>query len=343
MFKEGFTFNDVLLSPKYSELQSRSEANTTVKLDGIEYSHPIIPAPMRDIAGYSMCIANSINGGLSILNRFIPISEQFDIAEEIISEGHRDRFGVSVGVKGSDKEEVYQFYEIGIRIFNIDIAHGDSLVCTEMIRWIRETFPQVTIIAGNVATGEGAQRLWKAGANVVRVGVGNGGNCTTRIKTAAGVPQLTALIDVNKSRDSLKLLDRSKGINNEYLIISDGGVTSSGDLVKALCLSDFVMTGALFAGCEEAPGKIIEVNGVKHKEYAGSSTHKASHIEGVIKYIPLKGSFYEILTDLLEGIRSGMSYQGVNNLSKLKENFEFIKITQAGLIESMPHNKGISL
>lgn len=158
--------------------------------------------------------------------------------------------------------------------------------------------------------------------------------CTTRIETANGVPQLTALIETQKAQQKLKL----ENPKNNYYFISDGGSKNSGDCIKALCFSDFVMLGNVFAGCEEAPGNIVNINGDLYKEYVGSSTHKTNHIEGVAALVKTKGNYISTLTKLLEGIKSGCSYQGVDNLVDLKKNPEFIKITSAGLRESHPHD-----
>lgn len=215
-----------------------------------------------------------------------------------------------------------------------------------MIKKMRYINEQVFIIAGNVATGAGARRLWEAGANVVKVGVGPGSLCTTRIETGNGVPQLTALMDVAKTQKELLELWRTKDnsqypdskTNRQFPIISDGGIKSAGDIVKALCFADMVMVGNLFAGCEETPGQILNINGQTFKEYVGSSTHKTNHIEGVAAIVPAKGSYESILTKLLEGLRSGCSYQGAENLAELRDNPEFIRITNAGLKESHPHD-----
>ena len=224
----------------------------------------------------------------------------------------------------------------------IDIAHGDSQQCVEMIQWLRNNHSELFIIAGNVATGSGAKRLWRAGANVVKVGVGPGSLCTTRIETGNGVPQLTALMDVAEAQRELMALYKTKDnpelAKRQFPFISDGGIKDAGDIVKALCFADMVMIGNMFAGCEEAPGHVINIDGRSYKEYVGSSTHKANHIEGVAAIVPYKGSVDKILLKLTEGLQSGCSYQGAHNLSALKDNPVFIRITGAGLKESHPHD-----
>jgi IMP dehydrogenase len=341
---EGLTFDDVLLVPQYSEVKSRSHVDLSVKIGKLEFKHPIIPANMQTVTGLEMADAVVESGGLAILHRFMPTEEQISIAEDMCDFGndHRlQRFAVSVGVKRDDVENLEKFQEAGVRIVCVDIAHGNSRHCVDMIRNIKEVHSNMTVIAGNVATGDGARRLWEAGADIVKVGVGPGSLCTTRIETGNGVPQLTALMDVQKAQQELLARDRATRYPDElrpYPFIADGGIKSAGDVVKALCFADMVMMGNVFAGCVEAPGEVHYFQGVPHKEYRGSSTHKTNHIEGVAAWVPCTGTYQVVLTKLLEGLRSGCSYQGVNSLSELKDNPTFIRITSAGLRESHPHD-----
>jgi len=338
--REGLCYDDVLLVPQYSEIVSRSDVDISVKLGKLTFKHPIVPANMQTVTGQEMAIQVARSGGLAILHRFTSPSQQFAIAEDIIDDWGSRHFAVSVGVKSEDSGNLYEFYNVGVRIFCVDIAHGNSAHCVRMIQEIRQLV-DVTIIAGNVATGDGARRLWEAGADIVKVGVGPGSLCTTRIETGNGVPQLTALMDVQKTQQFLLERDRATRYPNEqrqYPFIADGGIKSVGDVVKALCFADMVMIGNLFAGCQEAPGQTHYINNVPHKEYLGSSTHKTNHVEGVCAWVPCTGNYETVLTKLLEGLRSGMSYQGVNSLSELKDNPTFIRITNAGLKESHPHD-----
>ena len=340
---DGLCYDDVLLPPQYSEIDSRSQVDVSVKIDKLRLEHPIVLAPMQSIMGREMidCIINS--GGLAILHRFMPFEEQLNIATDIIDAWEKNvkYFAVSLGVKGKDTENFVQFYQAGVRIFCIDIAHGDSKYCVDMIKELKRLHPDITLIAGNVATGSGARRLWEAGADIVRVGVGNGSVCSTRIQTGNGVPQLTALMDVKKVQQELLARDKtSRHIEQQrqYIFMADGGITSSGNLVKSLCLADLSMVGNLFAGCMETPSETHYFQGMPHKEYRGSSTHKTNHIEGVAAWVPCTGTFDSVLTKLLEGLRSGMSYQNAYNLEELKDNPIFIRITNAGLVESHPHS-----
>jgi IMP dehydrogenase len=343
IIREGLTFDDVLLVPAYSEVPSRSKVDLSVKWGNLKFKHPIIPANMKTITGHDMAFEVCKSGGLAILHRFMPIEEQVAIADDMLDNFGDGHLGVSVGVKDQDANNLHKFLEVGVKIFCIDIAHGDSSHCVNMIKDIRNVNDRAFIIAGNVATGSGARRLWEAGADVVKVGVGPGSLCTTRVETGNGVPQLTALIDVAKTQKELMELERTKTYPNEkrrqFPFISDGGIKRAGDIVKALCFADMVMVGNVFAGCEETPGEIIkQPDGRTFKAYVGSSTHKTNHVEGVAALVPTKGKFEDILTKLLEGVVSGCSYQGAINLTELRDNPEFIRITNAGLIESHPHD-----
>ncbi len=346
IIREGLTFDDVLLVPHHSEIESRSLIDLSVKWGALEFKHPIIPANMKTVTGIEMAREIIKGGGLAILHRFMDLQEQLDAAEDIIDNFGSKNLAISIGVKKNDAEAVPQFIERGVKMFCIDIAHGDSKKCVEMISWIKKNYPEMFLIAGNVATGSGARNLWNAGANVVKIGVGPGSICSTRIETGNGVPQLTALMDVAQAQKEMielyktkdKKINPDEHITRHFPFIADGGVQSAGDLVKALCFADMVMVGNLFAGCEETPGKTMILDGVPHKEYVGSSTHKTNHIEGVSALVPCKGKFDDVLQKLLEGLRSGCSYQGAANLKELKEEPCFMKITASGLRESHPHD-----
>jgi len=346
MIREGLTFDDVLLVPQHSTVESRSKVDISVKWGALSFKHPIIPANMKTITGMAMAFEVCRTGGLAILHRFMSMDEQLAISQDILDNFGEKSFAVSIGVKDEELANVHKFVEEGVRIFCIDIAHGDSEQCTNMIKRLRDLRESVFIIAGNVASGEGARRLWEAGANVVKVGVGPGSLCTTRIETGNGVPQLTALMDVAKTQQELLALWRTKDkkdypwgfTSRQFPIIADGGIKNAGDVVKALCFADMVMVGNLFAGCVETPGEIMSIDGRTFKNYVGSSTHKTNHVEGVAAVVPTKGHFEEILVKLLEGLRSGCSYQGAHNLTELRDNPEFIRITNAGLKESHPHD-----
>ena len=282
-----------------------------------------------------MAIAIKALGGLAILHRFASrdeiIKNYYQVTDTLKDSPISGAVGVSVGIKNHDKELASFLYDIGCKIFCIDVAHGDHDDVIAFTSSLRVRCPEALLIAGNVVTDTGARALWEAGADIIKIGVGPGSLCTTRIETGNGYPQLSALDIVcnaqYKSRDG-----------NEPMFIADGGIKSAGDCVKALCFAELVMIGNLFAGTDEAPGNIITVSGQKFKQYAGSSTHKQKNIEGVVALVPYKGSVKDIVTKLLEGIRSGCSYQGASDLNNLKLDPRFVVISNAGLVESHPHN-----
>lgn len=342
IIKESFTFDDLLLVPQHSEIESRSNIDLSVNIKklGMIFKHPIIPANMKTIMSFDLLKQSQDSGGINILHRYNdnPLDYQLKLIKSLPGVIQKSCFvappiGVSVGVKPNDYKLVENYIYTGIKIINVDVAHGDSKLCIDMCQWLSKTYPSIFIIAGNVATASGAKRLWEAGADMIRVGVGNGSICTTRIETGNGVPQLTALMDIYSVKQEME--DKLK---KQLLILNDGGVTKVGDIVKALCFADFVMTGNMFAGCEEAPGTVISINGKMYKSYVGSSTHKNNRIEGVEAMVPLKKNFKSILTKMVEGIQSGCSYQGVSNIVDLKKEPYFIKISNAGLKENHAHD-----
>jgi IMP dehydrogenase len=339
IINDGLCFDDVLLVPKYSKIPSRSLVKTTVKLPKLDtvLKHPIIVSNMKSLIGFDMAKTIYLSGGLCIVHRFMPLEDQINIVkslEEEFGSNVWNHIGFSVGVKKEDIEIIDTLVSFGARILCIDVAHGHSAMCIEMCEWISKTYPNILLIAGNTATDIGSYELWKAGADIVKNGIGGGSICLTRIETGNGVPQFTSIVEADKGRR--RLLD--EGVTRDLLLISDGGAKSAGDCVKGLCFANLMMIGNIFAGCEETPGEIKSINGKRFKEYAGSSTHKTSHIEGVVSIVPAKESFNLILTKIIDGIKSGCSYQGVDNLNDLKSNPQFLRMTGAGLRESHAHD-----
>ncbi len=322
--KPAYSFDDVLLVPKFSEIESRKDVSVRVDLGkDILLDFPIIPANMSDIVNASMAMEIAKMGGLAILHRFMSLNEivaEYTKATAGLS-ALRKYIGFSCGVRDEDFNLVDTMCgKLGAKIALIDVAHGDHILAVEMANYISETFPEVLLIAGNICTGAGAETLVNAGAGSI---------CTTRIQTGNGSPSITALSDVFEWRESEDLT---------FKIIADGGIKNSGDIVKALCFADAVMVGSLLAGANETPGEIIEQDGQRYKQYNGSSTHKTNHIEGVKSMVPVKGPVRSLINSLLEGVRSGCSYQGVSDIGDLQINPEFVSITHAGIIESNSHS-----
>ncbi len=334
--KQGYTYDDLLLVPQYSTIKTRKNVDLSVDLGkGIKLSVPIISANMKNVTEVEMAGKITELGGLALLHRFCSPKDQLLMLCKL----PHDNVGISVGVHEEEKEKLeVAIDKANCKIVCVDVAHGDSKVCLNMVEYIAKTYPEVLLIAGNVATAGGARRLYEAGANVIKVNVGSGSLCTTRIETGNGVPSMTALHDVfyeSLNWNGAPICNKNK---RKFKIIADGGLRKAGDLVKSLCFSDAAMLGGLLAGTDEAPGNIVEFNGSKCKEYVGSSTFKSNHIEGIRGYVPLKGPVESVITKLAEGIKSGLSYQGCSNLEELKENPEFIQITNSGLVESHTHS-----
>lgn len=329
----GITFSDVLLVPQYSKVKTRSYVDLSVKIDcgtnkQFIFNHPIIPANMKTIIGEQMANEVVASAGLALLHRFCSVEEQLDLINKL----DKNYVGVSIGVKEQDYQNVKRFVQSGVKIICIDVAHGDSEMCADMCKYISGNYPQILLIAGNVSTASGAKRLWESGADVVKVGQGNGSLCSTRIESAHGVPQFSALMSIRDCKQQY--------FGPDKYIIADGGMAAAGDLGKALCFSNMVMTGNLLAGSISCPGETVTKEGKLYKKYSGSSTHKSRNIEGVSSYIPVKAEFPVLLEKLTDGLRSCCSYQGVSNLDELKENPVFMKITRAAWIESKPHDLG---
>jgi len=260
----------------------------------------------------------------------------------------RPLVGAAVGVKGDFMDRAESLLEAGADVIVVDIAHGHSENAVNTIRHIKKAFPDSELIAGNVATAAGAEELIKAGVDAVKVGVGSGSICITRVVTGSGVPQLTAVLDCAKV-----------GRQHDIPIISDGGIRTSGDVTKALAAgASSVMVGSILGGTDESPGSFISKNGKRFKIYRGMASFYASlgrkskeigHVsieddlndyvaEGVEAMVPYKGSVADILKQLTGGVRSGLSYCGAHTIKQMQENAEFIKISGAGFAESQPHD-----
>ncbi len=341
---DGLTYDDVLLIPQFSDIESRSQVSLGVHLTkDVELGIPIIPANMKTVTGYEMAKEMYILGGMAIVHRFQSIEEQLDIAVKlqdhflVFKPNVMNRVGFSIGVKNEDYVNLPRLIEAGVKILCIDVAHGDSEMCMDMTCTIAAKYPEVFLISGNVATYEGALRLFESGADMVKVGIGPGSLCTTRIETGNGVPQLSAIMMASLAKE--KYIEET---GKKVFIMADGGIKNSGDCVKALCYADTVMAGNLFAGSEETPGRVISIDGKLFKEYVGSSTYKNSHVEGVKATVSLKGHTKDIMQKLNEGIKSGCSYQGVVSLGELKKKFRMMKMSGAGLRESYPHDVNVN-
>ena len=239
----------------------------------------------------------------------------------------RLRVGAAVGIGSDTIKRIQALVDAGVDIITVDSAHGHSRGVVERIREIRKTFPDLDLIGGNIVTKEAALALIDAGVNAVKVGVGPGSICTTRVVAGVGVPQITAVMEVAD-------VCKEKGVG----VIADGGIKLSGDIVKAIAAgADCVMLGGILAGTQEAPGEEILYNGRKYKTYAGMGSLAAMK-RGIESMVPFKGALKDTVYQMCGGLRSGMGYCGTPTIKELKENGKFVRITNAGLKESHPHD-----
>jgi IMP dehydrogenase len=331
------TFDDVLLVPQYSDIKSRSEVSLSSEIsEGIELRVPIIAAPMDTICEKMMAAKMDQFGGLGIIHRYNTIEEQARLVSET-SNGGLNKVGAAIGVTGDYIERARALVGAGVSVLCLDVAHGDHVLVHVAAHNIVDKFGhKVHIMAGNVATHTGALALAQLGINSVRVGIGGGSICSTRIQTGHGVPTLASVVDCVKVKEQFP----------DFKIIADGGVKNSGDMVKALAAgADFVMVGSLLAGTTETPGDVVHKGGEVYKTYRGMASKdaqmdwrgKTSSLEGVATVVPYRGGVTEVLESLENGIRSGLSYSGARNLHELREGAYFIRQTASGLLESDTH------
>ena len=324
-------FDDVLLVPQFSRVESRSAVELSQHLDAtLVLDIPIISSPMDTISGIRMAQAMHNLGGLGIVHRYNTIEEQ---ASMVLSA--TGNVGAAVGVTGDFEERVTALYQAGARVICIDVAHGHHTLMERALKTLKDTYGEnIHLMAGNVATLEGFNDLADWGADSIRCGIGGGSICTTRIQTGHGVPGLTTIFECAKSDRDAK-------------IIIDGGIKNSGDIVKALAAgADFVMLGSLVAGTTETPGQVVTyTDGSKRKAYRGMASKKAQEAwrgksgspEGIATTVHYKGSVKNIIKDLVGGIKSGCSYSGATSLHELRTKAVFCRQTNAGRLESTPH------
>ena len=333
--KETLTYDDVLLVPQYSDIESRKEIDIGNNLDeNIYLDLPIISAPMDTVTELNMAISMTKLGGLGIIHRYNTITGQCRHVNKARQEV--ELVGAAVGVTGDYLERALHLADSGAKVLCVDVAHGHHKLVERAIKSIKDALhDSVHIMAGNVATPEGYRALSKWGADSIRCNVGGGSICSTRIQTGHGLPGLQTIINCAKHKQG------------NAKIIADGGLRSSGDMVKAIAAgADFVMVGSLLAGTDQSPGELINnSSGLKNKVYRGMASKEAqfdwkgdfSSNEGISTTIPYKGDVQAVLEDMKNGIRSGLSYSGVRNIKELQENAIFVRQTAAGNVESGTH------
>ncbi len=365
-FSLGLTFDDVLLVPGFSDF-SREKIDITSPLTReLKLKTPLVAAPMDTVTEAELAIALAKIGGIGIVHRNLTVEEQVKQVKAVLK--HKLLVGAAIGASKGYQERAEALIDAGLEVIVIDSAHGYATSIIEAIKFLKKKYPDLQVIAGNVATYDGAKALIDAGADGLRVGMGPGAICTTRIVSGMGVPQLTAVFETARA-------GREAGVP----VIADGGIKYSGDMVKALAAgASTVMMGSYFASAIESPGEKVELaadqipgkfkhllkdkkdsywfkayrgmgsigameHGAKIKsedEFHGKSYYKDKVLvaEGVEGLVPLKGTVKELVDQAVGGIKSGMYYVGVKNLAELQTQAQFIQITQASLTESHPHD-----
>ena len=340
----SLSYDDVLLVPQYSEIESRNDVSLETKITShLTLKIPLISANMSDVTGVEMAIAMARLGGLGVIPRFMAAEEEADMISRVKKE--KLPVGASIGLRNGMFDRSEMLVKAGADIFFLDVAHGHMRKVIEAIQDFKNKFEKVDLVAGNVATTTASEDLFRAGADCVKVGIGPGSICTTRIETGSGVPQITAILEsVIAARKFRKTL------------IADGGTKNSGDIVKGLAAgASAIMAGSLFAGTNESPGKKVTINGKVYKTYNASTslTEKENHveknshefdkhyvkqIEGVESLVPSRGPLLEIVERMTANIRSGFSYSGAKDIKRLWNNAKFTQITSMGRLESGPHD-----
>ena len=344
--QEALTFDDVTLAPKYSEILP-SEVNTNTQLAAkLKLKIPLLSSAMDTVTESKMAIAIAKAGGIGVIHRNLNIKNQILEIKKVKKQ--KLLVGAAVGAGPNEFDRAKAIIQEGVDLIVVDTAHGHTKKVGEIIKFIKKLKNnKITLCAGNIATPEAAKFLIKLGVDIIKVGIGPGSICTTRLVAGIGVPQLSAILSV---RNGLK--------NKNVKIISDGGIKYSGDLAKAFAAgADAVMIGSLFAGTDETPGKLIKKNGKLFKSFRGMGSVGAMNkgsadryfqtkqkdvskyvpegVEGFVKY---KGDVGSIIYKLIGGLKSSMGYLGSKNIAKLRIKPNFVKITKAGFYESMVHN-----
>jgi IMP dehydrogenase len=361
----GLTFDDVLLLPGLNDFARSAITLTTYLTRTISLSVPFVSAPMDTVTESKLAIALGQCGGIGIIHRNLPVAKQ--ASEVALVKKQHVLVGAAVGASKGYEERVSSLLQAGVDVIVIDSAHGYALPIIEAVKFIKKKYSATQVIAGNIATYEAAEALIAAGADGLRVGMGPGAICTTRIVSGMGVPQMTALFETVRAAKA-----------HNVPVIADGGIKYSGDMVKALAAgASCVMMGSFFASTKESPGKIISLKrdhvphrfqsilthkktyqfksyrgmgslgamkqGAKIKsedEFHGKSYYKERVLvaEGVEGMVPIKGTVQDVLDQAIGGIKSGMFYVGARTISELWHKARFLQITQASLTESHPHS-----
>lgn len=336
LYKDTLCFDDILLVPQTSDINSRHDIDisTTIGMNTkINLSLPIIAAPMDTVCEWQMSLALGRLGGLGIIHRYMTIDNQVSQISKVASEGVL--VGAAVGAKNSFLDDAKRLVDAGAKVILVDTANGHNINCVDAVYELKKSLPDIHIMAGNISTWSGFHDLQDAGVDSVRVGIGGGAVCTTRIVTGHGMPTLSSVMDIYER------MPRAS-------IVADGGIRNSGDAVKALAAgANAVMLGSALAGTDESPGNKFIQDGTTWKVFRGMASKEAqeegrgtvSVIEGVSTRVPYVGSLTNVLDDWKNGIKSGMSYSGVEDLNDLRQSSLYVKVSPLSTHESRPHAK----
>ncbi len=357
MIKKYLTFDDVLLLPNFSDVMPRDTKVKTRISKNVKLKMPIISSPMDTVTEWEMALTMTLKGGIGIIHKNMSTEDQVshirkvkeydgEIREDRAS--FNDKGELLVGAAISCNEEsvtkAKALWDAGADVIVVDSAHGHSMGVIKTIRNLKKEIPGIEIIAGNVVTAEGVESLAAAGADGIKVGVGSGSICTTRIISGIGAPQLTAIIETSKNARK-----------HDIPIIADGGIKYSGDIVKALAAgAEAVVLGSMLAGYDQSPGEVVEIDGQKFKSYVGMGSEAAMQRgggdryfqnkikkfvpEGIEAYKEYKGDVGDAIYQMIGGLKAGMGYSGAKDLRELRENAQFVEISYAGAVESHPHS-----
>ena len=343
--KDSLTFDDVTLVPQYSSILPVDTITNSELSKNLNLKVPLLSSAMDTVTESKMAIAISKSGGIGVIHKNLSIEKQVREVQKV--KNSKCLVGAAIGVNDQDIERAEELSKAKTDLIVIDTAHGHTKKVLTMIIKIRKKLKNSTLCVGNIATGKAAKFLADNGVDIVKVGIGPGSICTTRLVAGIGVPQLSAVMDVKKALKKYKTK-----------IISDGGIKFSGDLAKAVAAgADAIMIGSLFSGTMESPGKIIRYRGKLYKNFRGMGSVGAMNAgsadryyqkktKDISKYVPegvegmvkFKGSVKEIIFNLVGGLKSSMGYMGAKTIRDLQKKGHFLKISKAGFYESMVHN-----
>ncbi len=343
--KDSLTFDDVSLVPQQSSVVPNETITSARLYKNLNLKIPLISSAMDTVTESKMAIAIAKLGGIGVIHRNLSIDKQVQEVKKVKKE--KLIVGAAIGVNNTDLDRAKKLSKANVDLLVIDTAHGHTSKVLKIINKIKKIIKKTPLCAGNIATGKAAKFLADSGVDIVKVGIGPGSICTTRLVAGVGVPQLSAIIEV---KNALR--------NRKTKIISDGGIKFSGDLAKAIAAgADAVMIGSLFSGTLESPGKVLKRNGKLYKSFRGMGSAGAMSVgsadryyqkkfkdlskfvpEGVEGIVKFKGPINKIIYNLVGGLRSSMGYLGAKTIKDLQKKGEFVKITKAGFYESMVHN-----